>query len=354
MKIKSDKLAAADTRRSFLRLAAGFSAATAGAGLLAACGGGGDAEATATGREGAQTRIVNGCPSKAAVIRDKSDNVVGFIDAVNDSTNASVVVYSQFGCELREMKLWVGTDLSLLPVSGGAPNYSQFPLQFTGTAGSVQHEFLVSLASMGLSSDSLSCAKTPPTYYVVGEVNTTCGSGVVIGYAAPNGVGGAYTYAAFPLCCSDTPVVLAGCETAFAKGGYVFVTDSKANPEALPTLGLTKNRWGWAINLKATGTTTYAISAGAGLNKTSAGKQVGTLTIDYNGSQAKVTYSLIAGVTMIEAHLYAGDAKPTTLAPGAYGNTAYFDTPASSHSFTVPLSDSNGDGVWLIAHAVVC
>jgi hypothetical protein len=265
-----------------------------------------------------------------------------------------VIAYSQVNCELREIKLWVGTDLSLLPVSGGAPNYSQFPLQHTGTAGTVQHEFLVPLASLGLSSDSLSCAKTPPTYYVVGEVTTTCGIGTVIGYAVPNGAGGAYTYAAFPLCCSDTPVGLEGCETAFAKGGYVFTTDAKANPEGLPSLRLTKNRWGWAINLTSAGSTSYPIYAGAGLNKTSPGKQVGTLTVSWTGGQVTVNYALAAGVTMTEAHLYAGDAKPTTIAPGQYGHVAYFATPASSHNFTVPLSDSNGDGVWLIAHAVVC
>lgn len=348
---KNTNLSTGD-RRSFLRLAAGIGAATAGTGLLAACGGG--TEATAGGREGAQTRVINGCASKAGGIYDGAGNVIGFIDAINDSVNASVVVLSPIGCDLREMKLWVGTDLSLLPVSGGTPNYSQFPLQHNATGATAQHEFTVSLASIGVSSASLSCAKTPPTYFVVGQVTTTCGTGTVVGYTSPNGAGGAYTYATFPLCCSDTPVVLAGCETAFAKGGYVFVTDAKANPEALPTLGLTKNRWGWAINLTAAGTTTYAIYAGAGLNKTGAGKQVGTLTIDYSGSQAKVTYSLIAGVTMTEAHLYAGDTKPTTLAPGQYGNTAYFATPASSHSFTVPLSDTGTDGVWLIAHAVVC
>ena len=90
------------------------------------------------------------------------------------------------------------------------------------------------------------------------------------------------------------------------------------------------------------------------LNKISAGKLVGTLTVNYTGTQATVTYALASGAVMTEAHLYAGDNKPTTVAPGQYGNTAYFATAATSHTFTVPVSASNGDGVWLIAHAVVC
>ena len=54
-----------------------------------------------------------------------------------------------------------------------------------------------------------------------------------------------------------------------------------------------------------------------------------------------------------EVHLYAGDARPTTTAPGQYG---YLDAPdAATYTFTVPLADTNGgDGVGLIAHAVVC
>ncbi|MCI0449637.1 MAG: hypothetical protein L0Y79_07610, partial [Chlorobi bacterium] len=144
-------------------------------------------------------------------------------------------------------------------------------------------------------------------------------------------------------------------ETAFAKGGWVWTTDPKSNPEHLPSLRLTRNRWGWAINLLAPGTYTYDIWAGAGLNKIQNGTLVGTLTIVWNGTSATVTYNITGGCVMEEAHLYAGDPRPTNIAPGQYGNTASFDPPAASHTFTVPLENTNGtDGVWLIAHAVVC
>lgn len=357
MIIKSNSQQYANPRRSFLRIAAGFGAVTAGAGLLAACGGGGGNDATSGAREGAQTRVINGCPSKAGAVVDAQGTTIGYIDAVNDATNVYIQVFSADNskCFLRDLKFWVGTSLVSLPVDGaGVPRFADLPWKQSYSGSEVAHEFVIPLASIGVTPAMLSCTGTPPSIYVVGQLATNCATGTVRGYTAPNGTA-TYNYAAFPLCCADVPpVVLTGCETAFAKGGYVFVTDAKANPERLPTLGLSRNRWGWAINLRSTGTTTYPIYAGAGLNNTGAGKLVGTLTVDYTGSQVTATYAMAPGAAMSEAHLYVGDFKPTTIAPGQFGNNAGFATPASSHSFTAAVSDSNGDGVWLIAHAVVC
>ncbi len=343
-------------RRAFLRRFAGTAAAVLGGSLLAACGGG-DPDATADGREGAQTRVINGCTSKSGQVVDAAGNTAGYIDVVNDATNVYVSVYTadNANCPLRDMKLWLGNDLMRLPLDGsGAPRVADFPWTHSASGSTVTHEFVVPLASLGLSGADMSCANAPVPLYVVGQIGTSCATGTVRGYEGANGAGTTYTYATYQLCCSDAPVVRTGCDTAFAKGSHVFAADGRCNPEGLPSLGLSRNRWGWAINLKATGVTTYPIYAGAGLNKTRAGKFVGTLTVNYTGTQATVTYALASGAAMTEAHLYAGDNKPTTLAPGRYGNTAYFATAATSHSFTVPVADSNGDGVWLIAHAVVC
>ena len=119
------------------------------------------------------------------------------------------------------------------------------------------------------------------------------------------------------------------CTTAFAKGSHVFVTDlKKSNPENLPSLGLIKNRWGWAINVTEPGTTKYPIWAGAGLNKTSNGVKVGDLTVDWTGTNATITYTFESPNTFGEIHIYAGDYKPTTTAPGQYG---YTDTSTRRH-----------------------
>ena len=153
--------------------------------------------------------------------------------------------------------------------------------------------------------------------------------------------------------CCDTPPPSDNCftQTAFAKGGWIFTTDKKSNPEGLPTLGLTKNRWGWAINIKATGNTTYPIYAGAGLNTISKGKQVGTLSVSWDGTNVTVTYTMNGSFTLMGTHVYAGDNKPTTIAPGQYGNTMSFDPAATNYTGTYSVSDSNGDGIWIIAHA---
>jgi hypothetical protein len=342
-----------ETRRTFLRLAAGAGTLGVGGALLTACGGG-SSEAIASGRESASTRVIGNCSSKAAAVVDDKGTTIGFIDFINDSTEISVIFFTADNdkCPLTDIKLWVGTDLANMPASNGAPAFAQFPHQQVVTDGAVQYDMRVPLSSLGLPAGALSCSSKPVTVYVVAQLTTTCSTGTVRGYSSPNN-NGAFNFAAFELCCSDT-VVLNGCETAFAKGGHVLASDGRANPEGLPSLGLTRNRWGWAIQLTSTGTTTYPIYAGAGLNKAANGKLVGTLTVAWDGANATVTYALNAGVAMTEAHLYAGDDKPTTIAPGAYGNTAYFPTPAGSHAFTVPLADSNGGGVWLIAHAVVC
>jgi hypothetical protein len=343
MKIKLDT----DGRRSFLRLAAGFGAVSTGAALLAACGGGGDGgDATAAGRASALNLGGDVCRSLSARIKDSGGKVIGYVDVYNDAVNLYVTLFSETNCALLgQLSLWVGTNPAALPA-----NSADYPWQKSLASGAGQYQFVIPLAGLGVSSTDASCASTPPTVYVFGQIGTDCGTGTIVGENSPT--------ASRTLCCfapPPPPVVLTGCETAFAKGTHVFVTDAKANPEPLPSLNLTRNRWGWAIHVTGTGTFTYDIYAGAGLNKVSDGKRVGTLTVVYNGSTASVTYAMAAGAAISEAHLYAGDAAPTTIAPGQYGNTASFTTPATSHTFNVAVSDRNGDGkIWLVAHAVVC
>ncbi len=149
-----------------------------------------------------------------------------------------------------------------------------------------------------------------------------------------------------------------GCykETAYAKGGYVFARSPKANPEDLPSLRLTQQQWGWAIKLTATGTTSYDIWAGAGLNKTANGEKVGTLTVYWDGTNATITYTMITGYYLEEVHIYAKDIQPKKVAPGKFGypTGGYNVGGVSNYSTTVLLGpDTNGDGFWLIAHAVV-
>jgi len=143
------------------------------------------------------------------------------------------------------------------------------------------------------------------------------------------------------------------CETAFAEGCWVWTTSKKSNPEGRNSLELTKNRWGWAINLTCD-CRVFDIWAGAALNDTSKGIHVGTLKVERDGSKVTVTYSMKDGYCMKEVHLYASVMPPTTIAPGQYGNTEEFDSNETEYTFKVSIEDADSDGIWLIAHAVVC
>jgi hypothetical protein len=241
------------------------------------------------------------------------------------------------------------------------PAPGQFPYQID-TNGGTSHTFTIPLANVPFLADATgTCGKG---IYVMahaevnmgGEGHETAwgGNTSAPGPALPNISRWAY-YAQYTVaCCPEPPPVsLQKLGTGFAKGGYVFTTDAKSNPERLASLKITKNRWGWAINVSAEGTTTHDVYVGAGLNNTTKALKVGTVTIDNYGGVVTVTYNLTGSYVMEEAHVYAGDFKPTTIAPGQYGNTAYFDPFSNTYSYSTTLSDSNGDGLWVIAHAVV-
>jgi len=290
---------------------------------------------------------------------------VGTVTVNNDATNLYVTYTLTYpNATFGTLHLWVGNDLTNVPAVSNGPNAGtpipgQFPYQYTNDPDwtLTSYTFTVPLASLSITDVTGAC---PLTLYVVthAEVDLDGDGGgdheTAFGGDLPGSGPRWWFYGAYCLLCDFDYQVTYSCETAFAKGGYVFVTDKKSNPEKLPSLNLTRNRWGWAINLTATGTTTYDIWAGAGLNKTANGTKVGTLTVNWDGAYATVTYALTAPFVMGEVHIYAGDSKPTTTAPGQYGNLAYFDPKTGTYSTTIPVSDTDGDGVWIIAHAVSC
>jgi hypothetical protein len=288
---------------------------------------------------------------------------VGTVTVSNDANNLYVTytlddpdyVNACFGT----LHLWVGNDLSLMPATPqGSPIPGQFPYHFTAT-GLKTYTFQIPFSALNLTNATEACGTK---LYVVthAEVDLDCSdsnTGHETAFGGPNPGGGPrwWFYGQYTVCCEFGPPQPPVCETAFAKGGYVWTTDRKSNPEGLPSLNLTKNRWGWAINLTAPGVTTYDIWAGAGLNNTGNGQKVGTLTINWDGSNAVVTYTMFSGFYLGEVHLYAGDGSPTTIAPGQYGYTDSFNPNRTTYTFNVPLCDTNGTGgVWIVAHAVVC
>lgn len=286
----------------------------------------------------------------------------GNVVIANDATNLYVTVTSTCGFQTisENIKMWLGTNLENLDGGGiTRPSAGGFPYKATVTSGNT-HTFTVPLNLIPFY-DATKCGVQPIYVVVHADVLVCDGSGnpsggeTAFGGDVPGPGKAWWFYSVYtPVCCETPPPPPSTNKlgTAFAKGGWVFTTDKKSNPEKLPSLNLTKNRWGWAINLTTAGTTTYDLWVGAGLNYTSKGIKVGSVTITYNGLQAIVTYTLNSGYVIEEAHVYAGDFKPTTLAPGQYGNTICFDPLVSTYTLTVDVADTNGDGVWFIVHAV--
>jgi len=278
---------------------------------------------------------------------------VGSVTIYNDGSNLYVTVYSEAGYQAGEeqLKMWVGGDLANMPRNGpGNPQFGQFPYKIT-TDGGTTYTFTIPLDDLSLVN---ACGDL--IYVVVHADVTTPGGGSETAFGGDTGGDTGerwWYYTTYTIQCCDTPPPFDQSETAFAKGGYVWTTAKKSNPENLPSLNLIKNRWGWAINLNGDGTTTYEIWAGAGLNLTSNGTLVGSLSVEVIGSSVTVSYTMTPGYAMQEAHIYVGDLSPTTTAPGQYGHTVYFDPLASSYSYTFDATDTNGDGIWVIAHAVV-
>jgi hypothetical protein len=324
---------------------------------------------------------------------------VGSVTVSSDATNIYVnytLDYQNPACPdgavdavFGTLHVWIGSDLLDLPRAGNAndpqcqPSPGQFCQSATGqcfdATGLTSHTFVYSIAELAIA-DYFFCGQ--PLYVVThAEVNYLDCTGV------PDGTGDTAFGGDQPQCdtcdrwyflgqftpdCTDcggggNPI----CRTSYAKGGYVWTTSPKSNPEHLPSLNLTMNRWGWAIKLASIGTSTYEIWEGAGLNKTCylnnrKAVLVGQLTLDWDGAMVNVRYDMFAnaincggadtaGRTIEEVHVYAGDGAPATIAPGQYGFIDSFDPGVTTYQTTLPLADLDGTaGVWVIAHAVTC
>jgi hypothetical protein len=333
-----------DPRRNFLRLALGTGAgAVIGGGLLAACGGGDPEPQAADGRAQPLNLTTTCVPQTYSHIQSGGSAIVGTMTVSNTSTSLDLSFAAPDGCTLTNVFVWVGSDPSNVPNDSGALRVAEFPHQIVTSSPTAS----LSIPLSDISKPVDPC--TQPLVIFAKVITSSCGFGWATGSTAYLG----NPYVTYQLCgIPDCGTVLQGCETAFAYGTHVFASDAKANPApSLPSLRLTRNRWGWAIRRTSTGTTTHNVYAGAGLNDISKGTLVGTVSINWSGTTAVVTYNLATGVVMTEAHLYAGSTPPTTIAPGQYGNNASFTTPVSSHTFTVPLA---GSVAWFIVHAVVC
>jgi hypothetical protein len=304
-----------------------------------------------------------GCPPTIWNLTAGQTNIVGTVTVWNDATN----IYIKYTLDpaltscsgLGTMHVWVGSDLLDVP---STPTRIPIPGQFdkaaggasfTPPAGTTTYTFTLPIASLGITGVTTASQICDRALYVFTHAEV-CGE---TAWGGPTGVNIGdkekpprwYYYGVYNVCCDFGPPPVPVCNTAYAKGGYVFTTDKKSNPENLPSLKLTRNRWGWAILLPGDGTYTYDIWAGAGLNSTANGVKVGTLTVTCIGGAGSVTYNIDAPYYLTEVHVYAGSTAPTTIAPGQYEYIASFDD-KTTRTYTQGVNGCP----WIVAHAVVC
>lgn len=293
--------------------------------------------------------------------------LVGSVEVTNDMDNLyvtySIDTVNQPHASFGTLHLWVGSDLLNLPRSGqnnsGAPIQGHFPFN-VDTGGVTSYTYTIAFSELSIINATAACGL--PLYVVAhAEVNGVMDdAGNLSGetaYAGDHEGDGNrwWFYGIYTVQCECGEPQITSCETAYGKGNYVWTTMRRSNPESLPSLELTHNRWGWAVNMSEPGTVVNPLYAGAGLNRTNKATLVGDVSINWDGSEVTVSYNLYGANMIREAHIYVGDMSPDTIAPGQYGSTAYFgEDGTTSYSETFTVSDTDGDGIWVVAHSVAC
>lgn len=293
----------------------------------------------------------------------------GSLSASNDKENLYVTYTAPYNACFKILRLWVGTDLATLPKDKvGNPALIKFPYVKEVYVKSLEnYTFTIPLSSIP---DYKDC-KSSDYIYIVGyaEAQINCDYNTTVGVfggknfvPSPDIKGHGWYYADYKVECCNGNIHKHPSEigSAFAKGQWVFASNKEqANPEALASLLLTENQWGWAIQMPyKIDKKAFDLWANAGLNDISKGVLVGQVYVSYDAKIGRVvvTYVLKEGYFMKEAQLYISDTRPTTTAPGQYGHTFEFKPMVNKYEYIIDkffYKDFDSDGFWVIAHAVV-
>jgi hypothetical protein len=233
---------------------------------------------------------------------------------VIDDFTMEVTFTTTGGWELEEAHLWVGCDPEGYPQTRkGNPIPGQFPYATGDIAGATTYTFVVDLTQL----DCLGTLNCDPGNLLFAMAHAAVrlpdGSG---GYQTETGWGDGSqvpgknwaTQMVLTLrddSCDGTPERCFDGQVAFAFGG----------PDATCFLSVDEDgdgsgdfdRWGWT-NLIGPGSYSWPIFADAISCDRSRGQKVGTVTVEYDGSTAVVTYTMDPAVerTIASTHLYVG------------------------------------------------
>lgn len=308
------------------------------------------------------------CPPFTTPIYAGQTTEVGYIKVWNDNTNLYVKYVFNSPYYANWLHVWVGCNLANVPQNNGNPAPGLFPYHYNLNGGTT-HTFTIPLSALTDCAPNFGCDNNPVNVYILAHSEVLGPNGfneTGWGYTGNLGCGKSCNQqwsgnqwgwiTCYEYCCTENPPqMLFTSETAFAKptiaqGGYVFAYDNKANPENYPSLKLSKLNWGWAGNINVNNLPqTYTLWANAGSNIISGAINAGSVTISKSGTNLIVTYMTTGTIKFEQVHIYLNSVKPTTTAPGQFGNTYNF-TATNYKQFILPLP--SGTNFWFIGHTV--
>lgn len=162
------------------------------------------------------------------------------------------------------------------------------------------------------------------------------------------------------VCYDDTIWAYGGVDGAYTDGPAAMVVENNT-VEGNPSMN-----WGWTNQITGPGIYVFTLYRGAGQNNLDNGTPVGTLTVNFNGTQAAITYEVAEPYTLSEAHLWVGETmlplvestrkgvttyKPTS-APGQLANLG-FNPEISADGLTATITVEIDAPFWVAAHGVV-
>jgi hypothetical protein len=318
-------------------------------------------------------------PAFGGCAEDKSTNLLagqkhdaGDIIVNNDEQNLYITYVKQNGWSLSETYLHVAANKADIPQGAkGNPQIGKFAMKGVHNADESSVTYTVPVGLLNL---------VDKTAFIAAHASVVSSSGANEGAwaegpkMADKGSWAMYFTYVLQDC---TPVVVTTVATqtegAFARSSsdaicFLNIDSATGAVYDNPTKD-TFNRWGWSNGPLAEGTYTFELWAAAGQCDITKGENVGTVTVDYFGGKAIVTFETTgtnavtnAPYTLVQAHLYVGteivarndntnacEGGCLTVAPGQY--TKKIDNLATTEE-TFIVKNLSGP-IYVVAHASV-
>jgi hypothetical protein len=289
----------------------------------------------------------------------------GTVTVSNDEFNLYVTFTTANDWLLSETHLHVADSLAEVPqTKKGNPKIGNFAYQTTHDPYATEHTYTIAKDNLSLDDNNSVVVAAHASVVQVDSSGNVIDQETGWGAGDPfvdKGSWAMYFQYTWQECSAPPPPQESGTETAFAFGGDVATCflNIDDNGDGVGDF----NRWGWTNGLLAAGSYTFEAYAGAGQCDLTKGTLVGTLTVDYDGSTATVTFNT-AGInpdtglpyTMVETHLYVGsemlaqDNGQFTVAPGQYSIIHNELANVTSDSYTI--TGLSGE-IYVVAHATV-